>query len=128
MPQNGGKKGWITLPLLEPGPDTESPHFAMMAGTPYRPSLRSRAPCYTYHVRAVNSPSSVSQVKGPGWMAIAETVGNKRSTSHFEQVERGFTRSRTGWWLRCELPADMKPSRTITRGEGEVIVNAQMCR
>jgi hypothetical protein len=61
-------------------------------------------------------------------MAIAETVGNKRSTSHFEQVERGFTRCRAGRRLRREMPADMKPSHRIARGEGEVIVNAQMCR
>jgi hypothetical protein len=26
------------------------------------------------------------------------------------------------------VPAGMKPSRRTTRGEGEVIVNAQMCR
>ena len=63
-------------------------------------------------------------------MAIAETVGNKRPTSHFERGAdlQGAEPSTAERRLRSELPADMKPSRTITRGEGEVIVNAQMCR
>jgi hypothetical protein len=52
-----------------------------------------------------------------------EIKGDKRSTSRLEQEERGFTRCRAERRLRCEVPAEVKPSRRITRGEG-VIANA----
>jgi hypothetical protein len=59
-------------------------------------------------------------------MRIVETEGDRRSTPHLEQEEREFARCRAGQ-PRREVPADIKPSRRATRGEG-VIVNAQMCR
>jgi len=50
-------------------------------------------------------------------MRIAETGGDKRSTSHLQQEEREFAGCRAGR-PRREMPADMKPSHRIARGEG----------
>src|SRR5215216_4543718 len=62
--------GLDRVPLLEPGPGSENPlwlRLAAITGPPRQPCLRSHATCYTYHLRAVNSLASVSQVKGSGW-------------------------------------------------------------
>jgi hypothetical protein len=47
-----------------------------------------------------------------------ETKGDKRSTSRLEQEERGFARCHAERRLRREVPAKVKPSRRMTRGEG----------
>ena len=51
-------------------------------------------------------------------MRIAEIEGDKRSASHLEQDERGFTRCLAEWRLRREMPADMEPSHKTARGRG----------
>src|SRR5215210_3994054 len=50
-------------PSLEPGTGLESLIVAEMTGSPYHPVLFSHATCYTYHVCAVNSLTSVIRVK-----------------------------------------------------------------
>jgi hypothetical protein len=56
-------------------------------------------------------------------MRVAETGGDKRSTLHLEQEERGFTKCRAEQCraerrLRRGMTVDMKPSLRTTRGEG----------
>jgi hypothetical protein len=55
-------------------------------------------------------------------MGILETEGDKRSTSHLQQEEGGFTKCPAERRLRCglrrEMPADTKPSLRTTRGRG----------
>src|SRR5215210_6340140 len=89
--------------------------------------LRSHATYYTYHVCAVNSLTSVNQVKEGRWMGITVTKGDRRSASPLEQQERTFICCRAGWRILREAPVGIKPSRRVTGGGG-VIVNAQMCR
>src|SRR5919107_684994 len=89
-----------------------------MMGRPRHLVLRSHATYYTYHVCAVNSLTSVSQVKGTRWMGIEEIEGDKRSTSHLEQEERTFICCRAGWRIPREVPTGMKPSYRTARGEG----------
>ncbi len=106
------------LPLPEPGPSSESHLIAMMTGALRTLFPRSRVACYTYHLCAANSLTSVSQVKGTSWMRIAEIEGDKRYGSHLEQEERGFTRCRAERRLRREMAVGMKPSHRTARGEG----------
>ena len=51
-----------------------------------------------------------------------ETEGDKRSTSHLEQEERGFARCPAERRLRCglrrEMPAGMKAITQNREGEG----------